>query len=263
MELEEEFVETHLYVSMVPEALIVSQLTPEQFGQYYATGHARLSKGQVVFLELDPDFRDPYFPLDEALSRAVQHPDGRPKNSVYVSTYRVIEHIPAAAVRRLYLATEYGATIPLDRAESVPDADGGLHLYQELAPVRSLEAASLPPREFYDSITNKPTKFVKFPALCFAELELGELATDPENGAVGNLPYENIFHLRECLVSVQAPNKHTKMVERAPSVNVPYRAIKAGSGFFYGNGEDLAFFPMPDHATLRQNHPLWWNQANR
>jgi len=256
-------VEKHLYVSMVPEALIVSQLTPEQFGQYYATGHARLSKGQVVFFELDPDFRHPYFPLDEAFERAVPHPDGRPKNSVYVSTYRVIEHIPASAVRTLFLATEYGNTIGLQRGQDVPGPDGGLHLYQELAPVRSLVAASLSPREFYDSITNAPDKFVTFPALCFVELALGDLATDPEHGPVGNLPYDNMSHLRECLVAVQDPDKHTKMIERAPAVKFPYRTVKQGSGFYYGNGDELAFFPMPSHDSLKTNHSLWWTSANR
>ncbi|MDO5496226.1 MAG: hypothetical protein Q4G64_10955 [bacterium] len=255
--------EAHLYVSMVPEALIVSQLTPEQFGQYYATGHARLSKGQVVFFELDPDFRHPYFPLDEAFERAIPHPDGSPKNSVYVSTYRVIEHIPASAVRTLYLATDYGNTIGIPRGEGVPSPDGGLHLYQELAPVRSLVAASLAPREFYESITVSTSKFVSFPALCFAELSLGELAMDPENGAVGNLPYDNMFHLRECLVDVQDPEKDTKMVERAPAVRFPYRIVKQGSGFYYGNGDELAYFPMPDHGFLKSNHSLWWTSANR
>ncbi|HZK04562.1 MAG TPA: hypothetical protein VFC82_01790 [Actinomycetaceae bacterium] len=255
--------ESHLYVSTVPEALIVSQLPPEQFGQYYATGYARLSKGQVVFLELDPTFRHDYFPLDEALARTIPHPDGRPKNSTYVSTYRVIEHVPVSAIRRLYLSTEYGATIPLDRGDTLPDDGGGLHLYQELAPVRSLVAASLPPRAFYDSITASTTTLVNFPALCFVELTIGELAADPERGAVGDLPYDNMSHLRECLVEVQEPGKGTKMVERQSNMSHPYRTVKTGSGFYYGNGEDLAFFPMPEHDWLRTHHTQWWNQANR
>jgi len=35
----------HLYFSLIPEALIASMLPPEQFGQYYATGHKYKSKG--------------------------------------------------------------------------------------------------------------------------------------------------------------------------------------------------------------------------
>ena len=41
----------HLYFSLIPEALIASMLTPEQFGQYYATGHKFKSKGQALFFD--------------------------------------------------------------------------------------------------------------------------------------------------------------------------------------------------------------------
>ena len=44
----------HLYFSLIPEALIASMLPPEQFGQYYATGHKYKSKGQAIFFEVDP-----------------------------------------------------------------------------------------------------------------------------------------------------------------------------------------------------------------
>ena len=49
----------HLYFSLIPEALIASQLPPEKFGQYYATGYGYKSKGEALFIELDPTFRDP------------------------------------------------------------------------------------------------------------------------------------------------------------------------------------------------------------
>ena len=38
----------YMYFSLIPEALIVSMLPPEQFGQYYATGHKYKSKGQAI-----------------------------------------------------------------------------------------------------------------------------------------------------------------------------------------------------------------------
>ena len=34
----------HLYFSLIPEALIASMLPPEEFGQYYVTGHKFKSK---------------------------------------------------------------------------------------------------------------------------------------------------------------------------------------------------------------------------
>ena len=42
----------HLYFLLIPEALIASMLGPEQFGQYYATGHQSKSKGPVSFSPL-------------------------------------------------------------------------------------------------------------------------------------------------------------------------------------------------------------------
>jgi hypothetical protein len=102
--------DTYLYLSLVPEALIASQLPPDKFGQYYATGHAYRSKGQALFFEVDLAFRSDFFDIDQALAHCVAHPDGRPKNSVYVSTYRVIEHVPARALGQLYLTTSWSWT---------------------------------------------------------------------------------------------------------------------------------------------------------
>ncbi len=253
----------HLYFSLIPEALIASQLSPEQFGQYYATGYGFKSKGQAVFFEVDPTFRHEFFALDEALAKCVEHDDGTPKNSVYVSTYRVLEHIPPSALGTLYLTTDYGATLAVGRAAELPPPCTGLHLYKELTPVDRLVASSQCPSDFYAGITVTPAKYVRFPGLFFVELDLGELATNPDAPAGYDLPYDNVHHLREALHEVSRPGKNTKMVERIPSAEFPYRMVKVGSGFYYGNGEDLAFYPMPSHDEIREHHPLWWRSANR
>jgi len=156
---------THLYFSLLPEALIASQLAPEQFGQYYATGHRYKSKGQAIFFEVDPAFRHAAFNIDEALKRCVPHPDGSPKNSVYVSMYRVLEHIPVSALGQLYLSTAYGHTLGLGRAASLPADERGLHLYHDLAPVNSLVVSRLGPQAYYEGITSQPAKFIRFPGL--------------------------------------------------------------------------------------------------
>lgn len=254
--------ETHLYVSLIPEALIASHLSPDEFGQYYATGYTRRSKGKAIFFEIDPAFRDDYFDLDEAMARTKPHSDGRPKNSVYVSTYRVVEHIPASALGTLYLVTDYGISLGLERSTKEPPTGEGLHLYKELAPVSSLVASSMSPGQFYESIVINPSKLVTFPALCFVELGIGELANDPEGADLGDLPYDNIFHLRESLAAVTKPGKDTKMVERMPTIEFPYRSIKSGSGFYYGNGRELVFYEMPSIQQMRDFHQLWWRSAN-
>ena len=183
----------HLYFSLIPEALIASNLPPEKFGQYYSTGNSYKSKGQSMFFEGDPNFRSEYFDIETARARCVPNAQGRPKHSVYISVYRVLEHLPVGALGKLYLTTAYGHTIGIDQGNEIPrDAEYSLHLYQDLVPANSLVVSNLDPRNFYESVTIHPEKFIRFPGLFFVELELGELARDPENGRVGDLPYSFI-----------------------------------------------------------------------
>jgi hypothetical protein len=251
----------YLYFSLIPEALIASNLPPDAFGQYYATGHQFKTKGEAVFFEVDPAFRHSHFPIDEGIARCQPHPDGSPKNSVWLSVYRVLEHIPTSALGKLYLSTSYGKVLGLDRQQTEhEDLPGGLHLYQDLAPSTSLVVSTLAPARYYRAVTSEPSKFIHFPALAFVELGLGALQHDPENGPVGDLPYPYIHHLREALLLLGSQNKQTKLVQRVHSTAFPYRMVK--SGIYVGNGTDLAFYPMPSHEALRRDHASWWKLAN-
>ena len=251
---------THLYFSLIPEALIASMLTPEQFGQYYATGHKYKSKGQAIFFEIDPAFRHGFFNIDEGVSRCTPHPDGTPKNSVYISVYRVLEHIPVSVLSKLYLTTAYGHTLGLDPGKITPQEGSELHMYQDLAPANSLVVSALDAVDYYTGVTEQPAKFIRFPGLCFVELGLGALATDPENGALGDLPYSFMHHLREALLEVDPNSKQSKLVHRVHSLEFPYRMVKRG--FYIGNGPDLTFYPMPSHDVLRRENNQWWRSAN-
>jgi len=257
--------DVHLYFSLIPEALIASNLPPEKFGQYYATGSGYKSKGQSLFFEVDPAFRSEHFEIDTAIARCVPADDGTPKHSVYIAVYRVLEHLPIAALGKLYLTTAYGHTLGLERGELPGEKDQGLHLYQDLVPVNSLVVSNLEASAFYRSVTVTPAKFIQFPALFFVELELGELANDPNNGKVGDLPYPFIHHLREALMTLkpatgeQPSPKDSKMVHRVHSLDFPYRMVR--NGFYVGNGPDLAFYPMLSHKELRDRHAQWWRSA--
>jgi len=252
--------DVHLYLSMIPEALIASMLAPEEFGVYYALGTAKKSRGQAVFFEVDPDFRHDYFRVEEGIRRCVPHDDGSPKASIYISVYRVLEHIPLDVLQRLYLVTKDGRVLGLEPGEEFPEDQDALHLYQEIAPVHPLVVSSLGPLAFYDLIVKNPTSLLSLPAICFVELRLGELAEDPERGAVRDLPYSNIGHLRQCLVDLRTKIVHTKMVNRVQPASFPYRTIK--SGVFVGNREQFAYFPMPSPEQLRSQHYRWWRSAN-
>lgn len=249
----------HLYLSLMPEALIASQLGPEEFGAYYAVGSEGKTQGQAAFFRIDPAFRHPRFSIEAALLRCVAHGDGKPKRSVYVSVYRVLEFVPLTAVERLYLTTKDGRTLGVERAAGLPPDESGLHLYQEIAPLNPLVVSSLGPTAFHDFLIREGSP-LEVPALCWTELRLGELAADPERGSVGDLPYRNVDHLRSCLAALSTKTVTTKLVERLHPSAFAYRTMK--SGVYYGTKEGLALFPLPSADELRSRHYRWWRSAN-
>ena len=250
----------HLYLSLIPEALIASMLEPEEFGSYYAVGTKKKSTGQAIFFEVNPDFRSKYFRIEQGIARCVPHEDGAPKSSIYISVYRVLEHISISDLGKLYLTTQDGRTLGLEKSSDIPELDEGLHLYKELVPVSPLVASRLNPLEFYDLIVKNPTSLVTVPAITFAELRLGALAEDPEMGDVGNLPYSNLDHLREVLKDLNTKPVATKMVDRISPASIVYRTVK--NGFFVGNEDEIAYYPLPSSEWLKENNYRWWRSAN-
>lgn len=250
----------HLYLSLIPEALIASALPPEEFGVYYTVGYSKKQAGQAMFVELDPDFRNDFFNIEEGVARCVPHADGRPKKSVYIATYRVLEHVPLDAINELYLVTRYGESLALTRSTDYPQNEKTFYLYQEIAPTTPLVVSSLNPLDFSNFLTDDKSG-IHLPAVCFVDLQLGELATDPEHGTLGDLPYDSIYYLRECLVELKNKTIHTKMVDRTHSVEYPYRMIN--SGIYIGNKEGLAYFPIPSREKLRSDYYTWWRSANQ
>jgi hypothetical protein len=250
-----------LYLSLMPEALIASMLAPEDFGNYYAVGNEGTGQGEAVFIEVDPAFKDSAFPIEKALSRCVPHKDGQPKHTVYISAYRVLERLPLSALGRLFLVTRDGRSLALTRAPAPPPDEGGLHLYHELAPTHPVVVSTLGPNAFFELIIGKRDNFPALPAIAFVELGLGELAADPENGGVGNLPYENIRHLRTVLAALKGKAVAAKIFERSAPPAFPFRMIK--NGVFVGRSEEgLAYYPFPSAAVLKAEHRDFWKSAN-
>ena len=61
----------HLYLSLIQEALIASMLSPDEFGTYYAVGSHKTERGQVIFAELDPAFRNDYFKIEQVCAEDI------------------------------------------------------------------------------------------------------------------------------------------------------------------------------------------------
>lgn len=251
--------QTYLYLSLIPEALIFSQLEPERFGKYLAIGDKKLTRGPAIFFDLDPEFESDYFRLGQAREKCRPHPDGSPRRSTYVSVYNVLANVPCSAIRNLYLTTKDGVTLELSPSESPPPERKGFHLYQEICPVFPRVASPLGPEAFARYVTD-PSSPVFLPRLAFSEMRLDGMATDPEKSSAQRLPYKDLNHLRECLTSLSyRQDKMTKIVHRDLNRDLIYPVID--TGLFVGDQKDFLYYPFPGEDDLEGRHHLWWSSA--
>ena len=251
--------QTYVYLSLFPESLVVSMLEPKQFGTYLAVGTKKRSSEHAMYFDVTGKIKSDYFKLDKAIEECKPHSDGQPKHTVYVSTYRTLEHIDLENLGSLWLATRDGRVLELKQAEMDGTIGGKFHLYQELCPVHPLIASLFKPDEFCRFITD-PEKTVSVPKICFVEMDLAGLSDDPKSKNIENLPYHNIDHIRDCLTELQSGSKKIKTVNRIQPQSVMYRIIK--SGFYVGNQEKILFYPFPSAEKLEKNHHDWWRSAN-
>lgn len=240
------------------EALIASHLEPEAFGHYMAVGTQKLSRGNIVFAEIDSGLASDYFRLSDIRERCVPRPDGSPKRSKYISIYRVLEHLDLSVIGRLYLTTADGRVLGLDAARY--DAAGevpGPHMYQELCPVSPLVVSSLAPAAFTKFMTDS-NNAVSVPRLFFADLLLDR---DESGQLAGYLPYSEPMHIVACLNELkESRGKPTKTVDRTPPMNAFYRTVHRG--FFVGDQQGLKFYPFPPLRELEVQHAHWWRSAS-
>lgn len=244
----------YIYLTCNPEALVASMLPPEGFGLYLSTGTKKRNKAQTIFFEVDISKVEKLIDMESLNKRCVAKPDGSPKSSVYLSVYQVLEKIPLAALKSLYLTTDHGIALELKRAsyDQGVEPQNALHLYQELCPVSPLVASSLSPSVFLKRLTDGSIPIV-LPKLFFVELKLGELATQPLTGSAEDLPYPNIGHLRDCLEIIKGEyEKHMKTVHRIFTGELLYRTID--SGFYVGAGSDMIFYPYPKMPELEKEN---------
>ena len=250
---------TYLYLSLIPEALIASMLPPMEFGTYLAVGTKKRTRGQAMFFSLR-DLGDTPFDLRDVESRCVPHPNGEPKHTVYVSVYRVLERIPLSTIKNLFMVTPDGRVLELEPFKGQPQRHEPYNLYQEICPVHPRVVSTLDPRQFTRRIT-EPGNHIHVPKICFVDLRLGELASDPENGSANDLPYRAINHLRDCLIELRDnPGKGTKTVDRIHPQTFPYQTV--ASGVYLGSGRDILFYPFPSVEELQSTYYEWWRSAS-
>jgi hypothetical protein len=249
---------TFIYLSILPEALIASMLPPKDFGEYLATGTKKRTRGQAIFFEVDQNIVRNILPNEYINKRCVRKEDGSPKSSVYISVYRVLEQLPLNSLKNLYLITEDGRVLELKKGkyELNKEKSGLLHLYQELCPVTPVIASSLAPSVFAKELTSEKQQ-VHLPKLMFVELLLDQLAMDPVHGSAQNLPYPNIGHLRDCLIILKnEQGKRMKTVLRTFNGELLYRTCT--NGFFIASNDELIYYPYPTMKELEEESYDFW-----
>ncbi len=239
------------------EALIASHLEPEAFGHYMATGTRKLTRGSLMFFEIDrTKLSGDYFHLHDLEKRCVPHSDGSPKRSKYVSIYRVLENLNLAAIQRLHLVTRDGRVLAIEPSETSDGPSATEYLYQELSPVSPLIVSAMKPSGFSKFMTD-PEAPLYLPKLFFADLLVDR---EPGGHLAGYLPYEDPDHIVDCLREMRDGSaKQTKTVSRSPSIHAFYRTINRG--FYACDRNSLIFFPFPNRRALETEYAHWWRSA--
>ncbi len=240
------------------EALVASHLDPESFGRYMAIGTHKLTRGNVMFFEIDRQLKSDYFKLDDIDARCVPHADGSPKRSKYISIYRVLEHLPLEAFGTLHLVTADGRIMGLNAAPySETEVERASHLYHELCPVSPLVASALPPRKFVDFMTDESNP-LHVPRIFFADL----LAERDESGLLaGYLPYHDPMHVVNCMEEVLLKGKkNTKTISRHRAHHGFFRTINRG--FYLGDNTGIKWYRFPERRVLEIEHSHWWRSAS-
>jgi len=256
----------HLYLILFPnEALVASQLTPEEFGKHYAIGSPRHFTGKVIFVEVDINFRHEYLRIEEYLKNTESGVPGRPKRTKFVKSYRVLENIPFDVLQELYLVTTDGGVLGLERSGKPEDCEGTgrVRLYQEICPLRLLVASSLNACQFGHYITEE-TWSKGAPKIFFTEYDVDVAGIVDDNAVhaynMGPLPNVNPTNLPTALKELREdPQKRTKTVSLNPNLSfMSYKSIKYG--FWFSAGKETIFYRMPRMEELHEKHHSWWRR---
>lgn len=251
----------HYYLTVFPtESLIASQLEPEDFGSHMATGSTKGTAEQIIFIELTEEFGS-YFDWEYAHKNCVPHSDGRPKNSTYLSVYRVLEHTPLDKLGAMYLVTRDGRSLKLEKsAYEEPETQEEFYLYQELCPITPLIVSKLHAGEFGKHIASDRNK-IFVPQIIFADLKVVDVDNLEHTGNIGLLYNRNIQHLKGCVNELKTvKEKKNKTLDRTHVESFGFQNI--GKAIYVSNVHNTVVYSMIPVDELQRNHFPWAKSAN-
>lgn len=252
--------EPHMYMICYPNSsLVLSQLSPEDFGARYNYGSASYYSGKLIFAEIDINYRNDYFHIDSVLERLVPHEDGSPKATRYISSYRVLEHVSIDAIQSLYLANADGTCFKLEAGEYKPDPEEqDLKVFAEITPLTMLTLSKRNLCDFGKWFTREPENQLHVPRLLYMqinmdmdlflrEFEVNPFAPPPLEGVHPAKVRDAILELRRRKEKdLKALTLDTAFTKES------YRKIR--HGIMVMDSEQEKFFPMPSMAEIQEKN---------
>ena len=249
----------HYYLATYPvEALIASGLDAKQFGAYMATGSGKGLGETFIFAEIDGG-AGRHFDWDYAKTKAVPHPDGSPKNSAYLSVYRVLEHVDLSTIRAVYLTTRDGRSLKLQQGDSIPQDDREYYIYQELCPIKPLVVSSLSVQAFAQTITNRKCK-VHLPQIMFCDVKHIDIHNREQTGHTGGAFDRDLPHLQECIEQVKGNREKPIKTWRRNNDSFSFQIVDTGI-YIAGAKGTLLYYPMPSVENLKKIDYDWARSA--
>lgn len=251
----------HLYMIVFPvNALVASQLDPYQFANHYTIGSAKHFSGKVIFAEIDINYRNQYFNIDNYLDQTIAHPDGSPKKTKYICSYKVLEYIDFKAIQNLYIVTANGKALELESKPYTAINEPGLvRIYQEITPLTNLVASTFDQRDFGKYITSI-TRSKGCPKLFFTQYDLNvaEFMSKHRESLYSPIPESNPARLYDFLIELQnTPEKKTKTINLSSTLkDASFLLIR--HGFWFIAGDELLFYPIPTEKELEREHYEWY-----
>ncbi len=254
----------HIYCIIYPNgALIASELNPEDFGKHYAVSYPKNYEGKVIFAEIDINFRNPYFQIDDVL-KVCEKPDGTPKRTKFISSYRVLEHIDLSAFKSMYLITRSGKMLEIEKREDykLEHKEEKIRIYQLMAPLYYLIASNLTPPAFGDYVCSEPHKGVPRSAMIQIDIDIESILNMKDIIYSSPLPNVHAGYLKDSLMELKNdPTKKTKTISLTSIFDqLPFMKIKHGI-WINEKGKQI-FYPIPSQEDLENKNYEWFKDAS-
>lgn len=255
--------QNHLYMVLHPNhSLIASQLEPEHFIRHYVQGSTRYFEGRLIFVEIDPAFRSPYFDIDAAYADLKPHEDGRPKATKFIKSYRVLEHVDFSALGKLYLCNSVGDYVSLDSAEYNPSEDTEeFRIMLEINPVKFIVLTKYNFQEFGKFITD-PHNSKGAPKMFFSQLEFRteEFIKDFEENPLIRcyVPGIHPARLHNAIEEVRTtPGKFVKGLSLdCPVDKISYKVLR--DGFMFAEQGQCKYYPLIGLEEVERRFYRYW-----